>query len=377
MKLRTHTMGTTVLYGVVLAGFVTVVFFLTNAGIDPRAHRIDDFDPKDAGLVSIGLFGLYHAIAIIFFDDDPELVSAKDGRPTDDPTEPRKAGSFTEFVRQPAYKVFAVGPIWATASAAVIFVWFAKAEVPGTIGTVWGDYGHSPLPALAVLCSCWAATNLGFAFSTLAETGQRDNPPLYITSLILLFLVAAGITVYFLAALPDMRPVTALALGGVTLFISLALLTGVRLWAMPRFAREEEEDLTGLRDRRRQQRFGSRHQGTGQPPYDMLNAGETLLAHFCGDRAPEPGQPEPEMLVATNRRVVRALIRAPGQTFVIEQAEPGQLLGARSDHRGPRLVTAIGLRGRQGMIAHGGDPAASQRFAEALNSLARTGSLPR
>jgi hypothetical protein len=328
MKLKAHTMGTTVLCGVVLAGFVTVVFFLTNAGVDPRANHYGDFDPAGAGMVGIGLFGLYHAVAIIFFDDDPELVSAKDGRPTNDLTEPRMAGSFTEFVRQPAYKVFSAGPIWATASAAVIFIWFANAEVPGAVGTVWGDYGHSPLPALAVLCSCWAAANLCFFFSTLAEAGQRNNPPLYITSLILLFLVAAGISVYFMLALLEMRPSTAMAFGGIALLISLALLTGARVWAMPRFAQEDKENRLGLRARRRKERFGSRRQSAAQPPYDMLRPGEKLL-------------------------------------------------GARSNRHGPDLITAVGLRGRSEMIAQGGDPVASQSFARALTHLARTGRLPR
>jgi hypothetical protein len=371
MKLRAHKLSTTVFYGIVLAGFVTVVFFLTNAGVDPRAHRYGDFDPANAGAVSIGLFGLYHAIAIIFFDDDPELVSAEDGRPTDDPTAPRKGGSFTAFVRQPALKVFTVGPIWAVISAAVIFIWFAAADVPGAIGTVWGDYGVSPLPALAVLFACWAAANLGFTFSTLAEAGHRDNPPLYIASLVLLFLVAAGVIIYFLAALPDMRSGTALAVNGLMLLISLAGLTGARLWAVPCFARDAKEQQQGSRGRRPQKRFGSRPADSRQPPHDVLEAGETLLAHFIGE-----GTPEPQMLVATNRRVVRALIRAPGRTFVIEQAQPGQLLGAEMTSRGTMTETILHLRDRPTMVVTGGDPDAAVRFAEALTSLAHTGRLP-
>ncbi|WP_166969372.1 hypothetical protein [Brevibacterium atlanticum] len=373
MKLRAHKLSTTIFYGIVLAGFVTVVFFLTNAGIDPRAHRYGDFDPANAGAVSIGLLGLYHAIAIIFFDDDPEPASAEDGRTTDDPTVPRKAGSFTAFVRQPALKVFSVGPIWAALSAAVIFIWFAAADVPGTIGTVWGDYGVTPLPALVVLFGCWAAANLGFTFSTLAEAGHRDNPPLYISSLILLFLVAAGVVIYFLAALPDMRSGTALAVNGLMLLISLAGLTGARLWAMPRFAREtkQRQQQQGSRGRRPQKRFGSRPADSRQPPYDILEAGETLFAHFIGE-----GTPEPQMLVATNRRVVRALIRAPGHSFVIEQAQPGQLLGAEMTRQGTTIATIVHLRDRPTMLVTGGDPAAATRFAAALTSLAHTGRLP-
>lgn len=104
----------------------------------------------------------------------------------------------------------------------------------------------------------------------------------------------------------------------------------------------------------------------------MLEPGEKLLMHFPSDRAPEP-----QMLIATTKRFVRASILGSGRTFVLEQARPEQLTGASSQGVGHDLITIVHFRGRQDMAVTGGNPEQSRAFAEAVTVLARTGQVRR
>ena len=244
MKFRTHKMSTNVVYGVGLAGFTTIVFFLMNAGIDPRAHRVGDFDPAGAGIVGIGLYGLYHTIAIIFFNEDDS--SDKDA-PAPDHHVPRAPDSYTGFIRQAWYKVFSVGPIWAFFSAASIFIWHSFAKSTGTPGTIWGDYSASPLPALVIFFACWLAVNLGFTLSAVAEAFNRDHPAVFIIMLVTMFLLGIGLTFVFMFPIPEMSTGSGLSLVTITLPLSLLALFGTRLWAVVRVARCDERILISAR----------------------------------------------------------------------------------------------------------------------------------
>lgn len=390
MKFRTHKMSTNVVYGVGLAGFTTIVFFLMNAGIDPRAHRVGDFDPAGAGIVGIGLYGLYHTIAIIFFNEDDS--SDKDA-PAPDHHVPRAPDSYTGFIRQAWYKVFSVGPIWAFFSAASIFIWHSFAKSTGTPGTIWGDYSASPLPALVIFFACWSAVNLGFTLSAVAEAFNRDHPAVFIIMLVTMFLLGIGLTFVFMFPIPEMSTGSGLSLVTITLPLSLLALFGTRLWAVVRVARcDAAHPHLSPRQQHRRERFDPRHQDNGgpragavqqgsavphataAPPTDLLQQGEVLqpgealLLQFRSDLTPEP-----QMLIATNRRVVRASVNGQGRSVVLDQAQPGQLMGGSCTFDAGGVVTTAHFRGRAEMRLLGGDPAQSQRFAEALTRLARTG----
>lgn len=385
MKMRTHKLSTTLLYAIALALFMLVIFALTNAGIDPRANRIGDFDPKQAASVCFGLLGLYHSIAIIFFDEDD---SQKSSEPAPDAHVPRAPDSYTGFVRQAWYKVLSVGPIFAFFCAASVFVWFSFAEFPGTPGTVWGDYAASPIPALTLFLLCWAATNFGLTFAAIAEAFNRDRFGLFLTAMIIMFLVGIGNTVGFMFT-PEQQAGSALTLAAIALPLSLIAVVGARAWAVVRVRRyDETHPPQSAREKRRAKKLGRHHQPQqfrpgspprseqrprpDPPPHDMLEPGERLLMHFSSDR-----DQEPQMLIATDRRFVRASILGSGRTFVLEQATPGQLAGASSQFQTADLVTTAHFRDRQDMRVLGGDPEQSQAFAEAVTLLARTGQIRR
>ena len=376
--MRTHKLGTTLVYAVTLALFMLVVFALTNAGIDPRANRIDDFDPKGAASVCFCLLGLYHSIAIIFFDEDD---SQKSSEPAPDAHVPRVPDSYTGFVRQAWYKVLSVGPLFAVFCAASVFAWHSFAEFPGAPGTLWGDYATSPAPALGLFLLCWAATNVGLTFAAIAEAFNRDRPGLFITAMVIMFLVGIGNTVGFIF-LPEQPTDSALALAAIALPLSLIALIGGRAWATVRVKRyDENHPPQSAREKQRAEKFDpqqrqqphqqQRHQ-PGPPPHDMLEPGERLLMHFHGNN-----DPKPQVLIATDRRFASALVLPSGRTLILEQATPGQLTGASSQFQGPDLVTVAHFRDRQDMRVLGGNPKVSQAFAEALTHLARTGQVRR
>lgn len=370
MRMRTHRLSTTLVYGVTLALFMLVIFFLTNAGIDPRANRIGDFDPKGAATVCFGLLGLYHSIAIIFFDEDD---SSKPAAAAADSHLPRAPDSYTGFIRQSWYKVLSVGLIFAVFCAASVFIWHSFAEFPGSPGTVWGDYATSPVPALTLFLLCWASTNIGFMFASIAEAFNRDRFGLFITAMVIMFIVSLGVTVGFIF-LPEQSTGPALTMAAFALPLTLIAVIGARAWAIARVNRyDANHPRLSARERRRSEQFGpdlQRRPAPGPPPFDMLRDGEELLMHFKSERTPEP-----QMLIATNQRFVRASILGSDRTFILEQASPGQLLGASSERVGHDLMTTAHFRDRQDMRVVGGDPEQSRAFAEAVTRLARTGQL--
>lgn len=368
-----HKVSTTLVYAVTLALFMLIVFALANAGIDPRPSRIGDFDPKGAATACFGLLGLYHAIAIIFFDEDdsPKRAKGAAGSPI-----PKTHASYTGFVRQAWYKVLSVGPIFAVFCTASVFIWHSFAKFPGTPGTVWGDYTTSPAPALTLFLLCWAAANIGLTFASIAEAFNRDRTGVFIAAMLAMFVVALGITVGFIF-LPNQPTGPALTSAAIAGPLSLIAVIGARAWALVRVARyDANHPNRSPRQQRRQARFGHNHQPQphydGPPPHDMLEPGEKLLLHFCTDAAPEP-----QMLIATTTRVARASILASGRTFVLAQGSPGQLSGASSQGADHELMTTAHFRGRQDMRVIGGSPEQSRAFAEALTALARTGHVHR
>lgn len=372
MRFRTHKLSTTLVYAVTLTLFMLVVFSLANAGIDPRASRIGDFDPKGAATACFGLLGLYHSIAIIFFNEDD---SSKKTDAAADAHIPRAPDSYTGFIRQDWYKVLSVGPIFAVFCTASVFIWHSFAEYPGMPGTVWGDYTASPLPALTLFLLCWAASNIGFVFAAIAEAFNRDRTGLFIAAMIVLFIVGLGITVGFIF-LPNQPTGPALTVAAIALPLSLIAVIGARAWAIARVAHyDANHPRRSAREGRRSARFGHHPQPRPHPdgpPHDMLRRGEKLLFHFSGDRSAEP-----QMLIATDQRFVRASILGSGRTFVLEQASPEQLAGTSSQRVGHDLMTIAHFRDRQDMRVVGGSPEQSRAFAEAVTSLARTGQVRR
>lgn len=375
MRFRTHKFSTTMLFAVALAVFMLIIFALTNAGLDPRAGHFRDFDPEDAAPVCFGLLGLYHSIAIIFFDEDDSTPSK--AKAAADSHIPRAPDSYTGFIRQPWYKVLSVGPVFAAFSAASVFLWHTFAEFPGTPGTMWGDYASSALPAFALFLTCWSAANIGFMFAAIAEAFNRDHPGITITSLIVMFIVGIGLTIgfIFMANGPTDRILTLAAL---VFPLSLCASVGTHVWARVRVARyDAAHPHQSPRARRRATKFGAHKvnqggPGRGGPPVDLLEPGERLLMHFRSDRTPEP-----QLLIATDQRFVRASILGSDRTFILEQASPGQLSGGTSERVGHDLMTTAHFRDRQAMRVVGGDPEQSRAFAEAITFLARTGKVRR
>lgn len=393
MRKRTNKFFATVVYGVVLAVIALIAFSTFNASIDPRLVSHGDVNPSYAPMAGFGLFGFFHAVAIIFFSDD-DAAAVDCGRPTR-----RIPDSFTGFIRQAGYKVFSVGPIFAAFCTASVFVWRAIAADLGTSGTVWGDYTASPLPALVVFLACWTAANIGFTVAALAEAFHRDRSGLFATILVAMFILALGLTAGFLS-LPAQPTGGALIVIVIAFPISLLAMARARSWAVIRVARWDalhprsapqtqpravpspmlQQELQSLlhplfRAEPRLARFDSLRPGTpypGGPPFDMLRRGEKLLVHFKSERTPEP-----QLLIATNQRFVRASILGSDRTFILEQASPGQLTGARSERVGRDLMTTVHFHDRRVMRVVGGDPKHSRTFSEAVNRLTRSGQFRR
>lgn len=374
MRLRTHTFFATVVCGALLAVLALIAFSLFNAGIDLRAGHHGDVDPASAAMVGFGAFGFFHSIAIIFFTDDP--TAAKGRR-----FEPRIPDSFTGFIRKAGYKVFSVGPIFAAFTAAAVFIWQAIAAVPGTPETVWGDYLASPLPAIVVFLACWSAANIGFAIAACAEAFHRTRSGLVATILVAMFIVGLGITAGF-AFLPSRPTSLALLVTVIAFPLSLLAMTGALVWAISRVARwEAPRPASALWPESRAQHLGSNRPGApgapgtsypGGPPFDVLEPDETVLTYFKSERTPEP-----QLLIATNQRFVRASILGTDRTFILEQAGPGQLAGARSERVGRDLMTTAHFHDHPVMRVVGGDPRQSRAFAVAVTRLTRSGQLRR
>lgn len=379
MRLRTHTFFATVICGALLAVLALLAFSLFNAGIDPRTGHRGDIDPSSAAMVGFGVLGFVHSIAIIFFTDD--AAAAKGRR-----FEARIPDSFTGFIRQAAIKVFSVGPIFAAFAAASVFIWHSIAAVPGTSGTVWGDYMTSPLPAIVVFLACWSAANIGFAIAACAEAFHRTRSGLFATVLVATVLVAMvilglGITAGF-AFLPSQPTSLALIVTVIAFLLSLLTMAGIRVWAIARVARwEAPRPAPTLWPESRAQRFDSVLPGapgapgtsyTGGPPFDVLEPDETVLTYFKSERTPEP-----QLLIATNQRFVRASILGSDRTFILDQAAPGQLAGARSERVGRDLMTTAHFHDHPVMRVVGGDPRQSRAFAVAVTRLTRSGQFRR
>ncbi len=354
----------TVVYGVVLTVLALVAFSAINAGIDPRMVDRGTINPKYAATVGFGILGLVHSIAIIYFTDD-DALAADGGR-----VEPTIPDSATGFIRQAGYRVFSVGPIFSVFAAASIFIWHAIAAVPGESGTVWGDYGSSPLPALSVFLACWSAVNIGFTLASCAEACHRNLFGLFVTILFAMFVVSLGITVGFLF-LPVQSTGGALISSAIAFPVSLFALVGSRAWAKARVARWDAVHPRPMPQPQPQlDDIDPTAPGThypGGPPLDMLRRGEKLLMHFKSERTPEP-----QLLIVTNQRFVRASILGSDRTFILDQTEPGQLSEVTSQRVGHDLMTTAHFHDRQDMHVVGGDPMQSRAFAEAVGRFVRT-----
>ena len=373
MKFRHSSFGMIVFFSLFIAGFSLIAFASTNAGVAPK-HGLDEFggDRYLAPPVIFGILLSMHsvaigALAIASGDDHPDRTEAT-------PHAPRQPGSFTRFVRAPLPRVLLVGPIWAVCSLVALFIGHTFAADSGAPGTVWGDLTGNPLSALSIVFLCWATANMCFAWSSLAEAFNRDRRSVYLTVLtcgLCLGPLTAGIFGYFgLATLPT---VIAFPLGLVFLIVSTALLIPLRWWAIRRVDRFDHGERQPAGSRRG---FGR----TPQPPEDALQPGERILTSYLGEtfnRSSDASTADPQMLVLTDRRIFRASIIAPGRTFVLEQAEPGQLSGGASEPRNNQVITTVLFNGRQPMSVSGGTAEESRRFAEAITVLARTGRLPR
>lgn len=104
------------------------------------------------------------------------------------------------------------------------------------------------------------------------------------------------------------------------------------------------------------------------PPLDILQQGENLLAQFRSDRGLEP-----ELLVVTNHRLLRAAALGTGQSFVLDQADTTDLTSVVSKRVGPDLMTTALLRGRTAIRVVGGDPERSRAFVTTVSRLLSSG----
>ncbi|WP_169251140.1 hypothetical protein [Brevibacterium sp. 'Marine'] len=377
MKFRRSAFRRILVYGAVVAAVITVYFLWANTGFmaQPKSFDGSTLDASFAKTLAFQLYGSVCLVAFIVF----LRISPRDGDDSGpDPSVAQTRGSFTGFINQPWHMIFAVGPIWAVIGVAATFIWHASAQDSGNFGTVWGDFASSPLPAVVMLFAYWSAANLSFIWTSVAEAVSRHHRGLYVTILTFMWLFVIASSFFFGYGVPEMPTWIALVVCGFILLLTLPVLAGTHRWAVARISSYDHANPPqdrNFQDRQtaaaRRQRARSDRAREGEPPYDLLAANEKLYLYHLSDLGREP-----QMIVLTNTRIVRASIVAPGRSFVLEQAEPGQLLGAETTHRGSEPVTLLYFRNRPDMELVCGDPGAASTFAGAVTSLAATGRLP-
>lgn len=337
----------------------TAVFHVFNDEIDSTFGRLDD-DFAHAPVLALGLLGLIITIAAVFVRQEPSRTTSEAFR--------FQAGHqldrFTASERSDWFLAFLPGPLIGIASAAVVTTWRFATVSPGENGTVWGDCLRSPAPALVILLSCWVLVTLCLTWRSIVRTCSCTSKSMSVTVSItgLVFLLFGGAAL-FAFVLPILPPVPALLTLLPILLAAQAVQLLIRRSARIRAALFYDPSIP----------FGPtdpEHPGSTLPPYDLLDPGERLLMWMRSDRSPEP-----QMLVATDRRFVLASIIENGSSYVLVQAAAGKLLGGSSGYQGPDIVTSALFSDRPPMRILGGDPIASARFAGALSDLARNGKM--
>ncbi|MGO2862574.1 MAG: hypothetical protein ACTIC1_15550 [Brevibacterium sp.] len=389
MRPRIHPLSAVGITAAIPPLITTAIFHCLNGGIESRSSHPGDADPADTGMFALGWLGFIITASIMLFEEDfsrttPEAIRLHRGHQLD---------RFTGSVRSHWLTAFSFGPLTGILSAAAITTWCVAAESPGEPGTVWGDYLRSPLPALTVILSCWVVVTFCLAWKGIVDacsrTSKSTSVTVFVVSLVLSLLGNAALFAVILPILPPLPalltllPILLVALAAQLLTrrvarVRAALFGYTRPVPLGPSAPSAPEPGTPLRELLIEKLGANRHtspfglQGSTLPPYDLLEPGESLLMWLRSDRSPEP-----QMLIATDRRFVLASIIENGSSYILAQATPGKLLGGSSDYQGPDIVTSALFSDRPPMRILGGDPIASARFAAALDDLARTGKMLR
>ena len=381
MRTRIHPMLTVVITGLIPSGIATFFFHTANSGIDPRHGSNGDFDPAFAALVALGFLGLAMTATVTLFEEDMSRTNVDANRAH----RGHLLDRFTKIVRRPWHTVFAIGPTCGILAAAFIASWRAFAQSPGESGTVWSDFLLSPLPALVVVLCCWNLVTFALMWNGIVDACSRVNKAVSVTVFVVSFAVSLiGNAAFFAFALPRLPPLPSAVVCLLVLLLALGAQIATRRWAIAQARRfgydrplppvapeqdasteQEEAPLLSLLRPAWEVPSGD------LPPNDLIGHGERTLLWLGNNRSNEP-----QMLVATDRRIMQVAIVGPGRTRVLAQACPGTLIGSTTHHRGPDIVTSAHFRGRRPMHLVGGDPIASARFAQALDHLAHTGRLP-
>lgn len=392
-RVHLHPMFPVVISGLVSSAIATLVFHTANSGFSLRPGHAGDADPTIAASAAFAILGFVTTIAVMLFEEDETRTNWE----SNELHRGHVLDRFTAFVRRPWYRVFSLGPISGLLAAASVVSWTALAQSPGEPGTVWGDYLQSPLPALVVVLCCWILVTLGLMFNGIGDACSRTSKAASITVFVLSFVISLLVNpVILVLALSYLPTVQCLVVCLPILLLALGAQFATRRWAMgqarllgydrPRplgalrrsslasrigsaFARREGSSPFGVQGQMAP--FGAQLTTGNHPPFDVLNPGERILMWLRGDRTRPP-----QMLVATDRRFMLVSTTGHGRGFVLAQAGPGQLLGGTSHYPGADAVTSAHFSDHPPMHICGQDPIASARFADALNNLARTGSLP-
>lgn len=392
-RVRLHPMFPVVIGGLMPSAIATFVFHTANSGFSLRSGYDGDADPTSLASIAFGILGFVTVIGVMLFDEDGtrrnwEANELHRGHVLD---------RFTAFVRRSWPRVFSLGPISGLAAAVSVASWAALAQSPGEPGTVWGDYLQSPLPALVVVLCSWILVTLGLMFNGIVDACSRTSKATSITVFVLSFVISLLVSpVILMLALSYLPTVPTLLICLPVLLLALGAQFATRRWAITQarllgydhpgpfgvfrksslasrigsaFARSEVSSPFGAQGQMAP--FGAQLPRGSHPPFDVLNPGERILMWLRGDRSQQP-----QMLVATDRRFMLVSITGSGHSFVLAQASPGQLLGGTSHYQGADAVTSARFSDHPPMRICGQDPIVSARFAEALNDLASTGSLP-